>query len=52
MKKLFTLLSVLCLLSLSGCAKSNEQTVSATVKGYGGDITVTLTVKDEKVLAR
>ena len=49
MKKLFTLLSVLCLLSLSGCAKSNEQTVSATVKGYGGDITVTLTVKDEKI---
>lgn len=49
MKKLFTLISVLCLLTLTGCAKSNEQTVSATAKGYGGDITVTLTVKDDKI---
>ena len=49
MKKLFTLISVLCLLTLNGCAKSNEQTVSATAKGYGGDITVTLTVKDDKI---
>ena len=49
MKKLFTLISVLCLLTLTGCAKSNEQTVSATAKGYGGDITVTLTVKDGKI---
>ena len=49
MKKLFTLISVLCLLTLTGCAKSNEQTVSATAKGYGGDITVTLTVKDSKI---
>lgn len=49
MKKLFTLISILCLLTLTGCAKSNEQTVSATAKGYGGDITVTLTVKDSKI---
>ena len=49
MKKLFALISVLCLLTLTGCAKSNEQTVSATAKGYGGDITVTLTVKDDKI---
>ena len=49
MKKIFTLMSVLCLLTLTGCAKSNEQTVSATAKGYGGDITVTLTVKDDKI---
>ncbi len=49
MKKIFTLISVLCLLTLTGCAKSNEQTVSATAKGYGGDITVTLTVKDDKI---
>lgn len=49
MKKLFTLISVLCLLTLTGCAKSSEQTVSATAKGYGGDITVTLTVKDSKI---
>lgn len=49
MKKLFILISVLCLLTLTGCAKSNEQTVSATAKGYGGDITVTLTVKDDKI---
>ena len=42
-------MSVLCLLTLTGCAKSNEQTVSATAKGYGGDITVTLTVKDDKI---
>ena len=49
MKKIFTLISVLCLLTLTGCAKSSEQTVSATAKGYGGDITVTLTVKDSKI---
>ena len=49
MKKIFTLMSVLCLLTLTGCAKSSEQTVSATAKGYGGDITVTLTVKDSKI---
>ena len=49
MKKIFTLISVLCLLTLTGCAKSSEQTVSATAKGYGGDITVTLTVKDDKI---
>ena len=49
MKKIFTLMSVLCLLTLTGCAKSSEQTVSATAKGYGGDITVTLTVKDDKI---
>ena len=42
-------MSVLCLLTLTGCAKSSEQTVSATAKGYGGDITVTLTVKDSKI---
>ena len=49
MKRLFTIMVALCLLMLSGCAKSTEQTVSATTKGYGGDITVTLTVKDGKI---
>ena len=49
MKRLFTIMVALCFLMLSGCAKSTEQTVSATTKGYGGDITVTLTVKDGKI---
>lgn len=36
-------------LQLSACATSSETSYQATSKGFGGDVNVTLTVKDDKV---
>lgn len=41
---------VLCLMMLAGCTSgSSESTYSATATGYGGDVTVTITVSDGKI---
>lgn len=52
MKKLFACLLVITLLCTTACSsgdKGASGTYSATEKGYGGDITVTLEVKDGKI---
>lgn len=48
MKKFLGILSMCALLIVaSGCSSSNE--FSATSKGYGGDVTVTITVDGDKI---
>ena len=49
MKKLLSLVCVFAmLLTTAGCGASEEK-FSATGKGYGGDVTVTISVKDGKI---
>ena len=49
MKKLLSLVCVFAmLLTTAGCGAS-EKKFTATGKGYGGDMTVTITVKDDKI---
>jgi Na+-translocating ferredoxin:NAD+ oxidoreductase RnfG subunit len=43
MKKLLIFLTVILMLGTYACA---EETASATAEGFGGDITVTIIVKD------
>lgn len=49
MKKIVVILAACLLLTLTGCSNDAEKTVSKTVKGYGGDVTVTLKVADGKI---
>lgn len=56
-KKICLLLSAVMVLSLAACGQKNEptpdagETLTGTAKGYGGDVTVTLTRKDGVITA-
>ena len=52
MKKIFLFILVSCLFVLSACSNSSKKsgTYTATEKGYGGEIAVTLTVSDGKIV--
>ena len=49
MKKLLSLVCVLSMLLTTTACGGAEATYSATGKGYGGDVTVTLSVKNDKI---
>ncbi len=49
MKRLVSLLLAL-VLALGLCAAASADTYSATAKGFGGDVTVTLTIEDGKLV--
>ena len=50
MKKLVNLLCVsLLFASLVGCSKPEQTTISKTVKGYGGDLSVDVTFENDKI---
>ena len=50
MKKLFSVLTALVLV-LGLCTTALAQDYTATAKGFGGDVTVTLTIEDGKLVA-